>query len=167
MLCSSDAFANSSAIKLKHFDQNARERCRPRTRSFPTVKSKSLEHLPPRLDDKNPDQEQSSPIADSVSRKIKNEEGEEVLQSARFFCVCVCVSRSFRTLSGEALDFVVLPTHGTDTQVRGGVEHWPEFRSVRRRKRKSRRRRSRRRRRRSRGNKRTRGDPSAHRRGKL
>lgn len=40
----------------------------------------------------------------------------------------------FSSLSSEALDFVVLPTHGTDTQVRGGVKHWPVFGSVRRRR---------------------------------
>lgn len=35
------------------------------------------------------------------------------------------------TLSSEALDSVVLPTHGTDTEGRSGVKHWPMFSSVR------------------------------------
>lgn len=37
----------------------------------------------------------------------------------------------FSLISSEALDFVVLPMQGTDTQGWGGVKHRPVFSSVR------------------------------------
>lgn len=63
-----------------------------------------------------------SPASNGTSVKDRNQrEAEDFLPPST-------------SLSSEALGFVVLPTHGTDTQVRGGVKHWPVFGSVRRRR---------------------------------